>query len=114
MHDFSARKNRRASIIVFATIAVAACIGARAIAESLGPPQTSREVVFTYHTDVTESIRKRIGLKSGFRCPRNDKFQDVTLVSIDSPMHAEVIEQPSHGNRVAHFSATARCRLRSR
>ena len=38
--------------------------------------------------------------------PRNDNFQRVTLLSIDSPMHAEIVEQPSHGNRIAHLSAT--------
>ena len=107
MHDFGVRKNYHVSMIVIAVLAAVGCIGARATAESLGPPQTSREVEFTYHTDVTGIDPRAHQVEVWIPLPRVDKFQRVSLLSIGSPMHAEIVEQPSHGNRVAHLSATA-------
>src|SRR5271156_1627791 len=107
MHDFGVRKNYHVSMIVIAVLAAVGYIGARATAESLGPPQTSREVEFTYHTDVTGIDPRAHQVEVWIPLPRVDKFQRVSLLSIGSPMHAEIVEQPSHGNRVAHLSATA-------
>jgi hypothetical protein len=107
MHDFGTRKGHHVSMIVFAVIAIASCVSASAIAESLGPPQTSREVEFTYHTDVTGIDPKAHQVDVWIPLPRIDTFQRVTALSIDSPAPSEVVEQPSNGNRVAHLSATA-------
>jgi transglutaminase-like putative cysteine protease len=104
MHDFGAHKKR---LMIIAAIAVLGCIGARAMAESLGPPQTSRDVQFTYHTDVTGIDPRAHQVEVWIPLPRIDRFQQVSGLSIDSPMHAEIVEQPSHGNRVAHLTATA-------
>jgi transglutaminase-like putative cysteine protease len=107
MRDFSTRKNHYAGIIAFAIVAVAGCIGARAIAETLGPPQTSREFEFTYHTDLGAIDPKAQKVEVWIPLPRVDKFQHVTDLTIDSPLHAEVVEQPGNGNRIAHLSASS-------
>ena len=71
------------------------------------PPDKVREVVFTYHTDLSGIDPKAHQLEAWIPLPRTDKFQRASDFSIDSPAHVEVIDQPAGGNRVAHLFANA-------
>ena len=107
MHDFGTWKSHHVIIIVMMLIAVVACTVASAVAEPLGPPQKTREAEFTYHTDLTGIDPKAHQVEAWIPLPRDDQFQQVTGLSINSPAHSQVIVQPTNGNRVAYLSATA-------
>jgi transglutaminase-like putative cysteine protease len=80
---------------------------ARAQAQSEPQLAKVREVEFTYHTDITGIDPKAHRVEAWIPLPREDRFQQVSDIRIDSPAHVEVVNQPTGGNRVAHLSATA-------
>ena len=79
---------------------------AKAQTRSAVQPAKVREVDFTYHTDLTGMNPKAHGVEAWIPLPREDRFQQVSGVKLDSPAHVEVVNQPAGGNRVAHLSAT--------
>jgi transglutaminase-like putative cysteine protease len=91
-----------ATVIVLALVSVET-LSLGAGAEST--PSKVREVEFTYHTDIGGIDPKANKIEAWIPLPRDDRFQKVGELVIDSPVHAEVIEQPTGGNRVAHLSA---------
>jgi transglutaminase-like putative cysteine protease len=68
-------------------------------------PTKVREVEFTYRTDLTGMNPKAHRVEAWIPLPREDRFQQVSGLRLDSPAHVEVVSQPSGGNRVAHLSA---------
>ncbi len=82
-------------------------LSAKAQTQSAPQPAKVREVDFTYHTELTGIDPKAQRVEAWIPLPREDRFQQVSGLSIDSPAHVEVVKQPSGGNRVAHLSATA-------
>jgi hypothetical protein len=73
------------------------------------PPQPAkvREVDFTYHTEFTGISPTAHRIEAWIPIPREDQFQQVSELRLNSPAHIEVINQPTGGNRVAHLSAEA-------
>jgi transglutaminase-like putative cysteine protease len=82
-------------------------LSAKAQTQSESRPAKVREVDFTYHTDLTGIDPKAHRIEAWIPLPRYDRFQQVSGVSLDSPAHIEVVNQPAGGNRVAHLTATA-------
>jgi transglutaminase-like putative cysteine protease len=80
-------------------------LGVKAQTQSESQPAKVREVDFTYHTDLTGMDPKAHRVEAWIPLPREDRFQQVSEVRIDSPAHVEVVNQPAGGNRVAHLSA---------
>jgi hypothetical protein len=80
-------------------------LSAKAQTKSEPQPAKVREVDFTYHTDLTGMDPKAHRIEAWIPLPREDRFQQVSGVRIDSPAHVEVVNQPTGGNRVAHLSA---------
>ncbi len=76
-------------------------------AESAGAPSTERKVTFVYHTEITVNNQKANHVEAWIPLPRQDRFQRVSAVAIDSPVRVDVIDQPTGGNRVAHLSVNA-------
>ncbi|MGA7762559.1 MAG: transglutaminase-like domain-containing protein [Candidatus Binataceae bacterium] len=76
-------------------------------AQTQPPPQPAkvREVDFTYHTDLTGIDPKAHRVEAWIPLPREDRFQQVSDLRIDSPAHVEVVNQPTGGNRVVHLVA---------
>jgi transglutaminase-like putative cysteine protease len=83
------------------------CPGSRARAQSAPQVSTVRAVKFTYHTDLSGLDPKARQVEAWIPLPRDDRFQQVSGLMIDSPAHAEVIDQPIGGNRVAHLKMSA-------
>jgi len=81
--------------------------GAKAETQSAPQPAKVREVDFTYHTELTGISPTAHRVEAWIPLPREDRFQQVSGLSIDSPAHVEVVNQPTGGNRVAHLVATA-------
>src|SRR5260221_11117173 len=80
---------------------------AKAQTQSESQPAKVREVDFTYHTELTGIDPKAHRVEAWIPLPREDRFQQVSGLSIDSPAHVEVVNQPAEGNRVAHLVAAA-------
>jgi transglutaminase-like putative cysteine protease len=70
-------------------------------------PAKIREIEFTYQTDLTGINPTAHRVDAWIPLPREDRFQQVSALSIDSPAHVEVINQPADGNRLVYFSTTA-------
>jgi transglutaminase-like putative cysteine protease len=79
---------------------------AKAETHSESQPSKVREVDFTYHTDLTGIDPKAHHVEAWIPLPREDRFQSVSEIRLDSPAHVEVVSQPAGGNRVAHLYAT--------
>jgi transglutaminase-like putative cysteine protease len=82
-------------------------LGATAKAELSAPPHQVREVELTYHTDLTGIDPNAHRIEVWIPLPREDSFQRISGISINGPAHAEVIDQPTGGNSIVHFSATS-------
>src|ERR1700722_8118845 len=85
------------------TLANVDLLTAKAQAQSAPQPAKVREVDFTYHTDLTGIDPMSNRVEAWIPLPREDRFQQVSELKLDSPAHIEVINQPNGGNRVAHL-----------
>jgi len=96
-------------LLVAATLVVTLVYGdllsARAQTRSALQPTMIREVEFIYHTDLTGINPKAHGVEGWIPLPRVDRFQQVSRVTLNSPAHVEVVNQPTGGNLVVHLSA---------
>jgi transglutaminase-like putative cysteine protease len=81
-------------------------LSAKAQTQSEPQPAKAREVDFTYHTEITGIDPNAHRVEAWIPLPREDRFQQVSEVRLDSPVHIELVTQPTGGNRVAHLSAT--------
>jgi hypothetical protein len=66
-----------------------------------------RSFNFTYHADIPISNPSAKKLEAWIPLPREDAFQQVRDLKIDTPAHFEIVDQHSNGNRVAHLEALA-------
>src|ERR1700720_3627023 len=82
-------------------------VSAKAQTQSTPQPAKVREVDFTYHTEITGISPQAHRVEAWIPLPREDRFQQVSGLSVDSPAHVEVVSQPTGGNRVAHLSSAA-------
>jgi transglutaminase-like putative cysteine protease len=82
-------------------------LSAKAQTNSSPQPAKMREVDFTYRTEISGISSRDHRVEAWIPLPREDGFQQVSDMRIDSPAHVEVVDQPSGGNRVAHLSAEA-------
>ncbi|HEV3112526.1 MAG TPA: transglutaminase-like domain-containing protein [Candidatus Binataceae bacterium] len=107
MRDVAIRyKNIIAAMVMALALVQIELLSVDTAAQSSVPP-TVREVEFIYHTELTGIDPKAHHLEAWIPLPREDRFQRVSALSIDSPAHVEIIDQPTGGNRVAHLSAIA-------
>jgi transglutaminase-like putative cysteine protease len=102
-------KLRRAAIAVlsFAMLAVIATAAtAAAPASDPTPPDRQRDFRFTYHSEIAippgaDHVEAWIPL------PREDQFQRVTGLEVETPVHHEIGDQNHNGNRLLHLEASA-------
>jgi transglutaminase-like putative cysteine protease len=73
------------------------------------PSDRVRSFNFTYHADIPISNPSAKEIEVWIPLPREDAFQHVRDLKIDSPVHFEIVAQngDSSGNRVAHLEAAA-------
>ncbi|HUA35111.1 MAG TPA: transglutaminase domain-containing protein [Candidatus Binataceae bacterium] len=71
------------------------------------PPSKLREFQFTYHADIPVTNQSARKIEAWIPLPRDDAFQQVTDLKIDSPVPTRIVDQPVNGNRVAYLEASA-------
>src|SRR6266851_8955013 len=81
------------------TLLLVQCVGAQAA--------PFRSFNCTYHADIPISNSSAKKLEAWIPLPREDAFQQVHDLKIDTPAHFEIVDQHSNGNRVAHLEALA-------
>jgi transglutaminase-like putative cysteine protease len=92
--------------IVFAlTFSNVDWLNAETQTQSAPQPAKVRDVTFTYHTEITGLDPKANRVEVWIPLPRDDRFQQVSDLRINSPARIEVVNQPSGGNRVAYLPA---------
>jgi transglutaminase-like putative cysteine protease len=100
-------------IKICTTIALAAllfafqCGAVNAASQAPTPPDKVRVVEFTYHTDLTGIDPRAHRVEAWIPLPREERFQRVSEIKIDSPAHTEIVAQSAYHNRVVHLSASA-------
>jgi transglutaminase-like putative cysteine protease len=70
-------------------------------------PVRVRSFNFTYHADIPVSNPSAKKIEVWIPLPREDAFQQVRDLKIDTPVHFEIVAQNLNGNRVAHLEAPA-------
>lgn len=71
------------------------------------PSDQARTFNFSYHADIPVSNPSAKKFEAWIPLPRDDAFQQVRDLKIETPVHFEVVDQDSNGNRVAHLEASA-------
>jgi len=105
MLDFGSRKF---ILLVLALLFLNADLpGSSAQAQSTPQPAKAREVDFIYRTELTGIDPKAHRVEAWIPLPREDRYQRVSELKIDSAGHVEIVDQPTGGNRVAHLLAEA-------
>lgn len=92
------------AVMFVLTVVDGGFLSAKAQPQSAVQPAKVREVGFIYQTDLTGLNPKAHGVEAWIPLPREDQFQQVSGVRVDSPAQVEVINQPTGGNRIAHLS----------
>ena len=82
-------------------------LGSKAQTQSEVQPVKVRDVEFTYQTNLTGMDPKAHRVEAWIPLPREDAFQQVSAVNIESSAHVEVVNQPAGGNRLVYLSTTA-------
>ena len=89
------------------TLMLSICAGVRAQSAQIAPPDRVRSFNFTYHSDIPVSNPAAKKFEAWIPLPRDDAFQRVRDLKIETPVHFEIVDQGSNGNRVAHLEASA-------
>jgi transglutaminase-like putative cysteine protease len=74
---------------------------------SSAPPDRLRSFKFTYHADIPVSNSSAKKFEAWIPLPREDAFQQVRDLKLETPVRFEIVDQGTNGNRVAHLEASA-------
>ena len=94
---------RSAAPIAVVSLLLLLCAGVSAESQ----PDRLRSFDFTYHADIPVSNASAKKFEAWIPLPREDAFQQVRQLKIDTPVHFEIVDQGANGNRVAHLEASA-------
>jgi transglutaminase-like putative cysteine protease len=103
-------QRRAAFVFVLSALMLTLAIGLLTAGTEPGStegPSRRREVAFVYQTEITVDDGKAKHVEAWIPLPRQDSFQKVSGLSIESPVRVDVIDQPTRGNRVAHLTVDA-------
>ena len=92
---------------VMMLIVAAVALHAFAFADDTTPPSRERSVRFTYQTEIGPIDAGAKSVKVWSPLPREDAYQRVGKISIDSPVPGKIVDQRSEGNRLVFFEASA-------
>src|SRR6266481_5492481 len=96
-----------AGVFLLLTLCAAADAESPQSAAPVSPTARSRSFNFSYHADIPISNQSAKKLEVWIPLPREDAFQQVRDLKIVAPVHFEIVDQHSNGNRVAHLEAVA-------
>ena len=94
----------KVAVILFATLTLAATA---VVAGDPAPPDRHRDFRFIYHSEITGLAPTANHVEAWIPLPREDQFQHVSGLEVDTPVHHEVVDQNHNGNRVLHLDASA-------
>ncbi len=97
-------------ILLLAICAIVASVqlpGAALAAAAKSSPARERRVRFSYVTQIGPIDSSARSLKVWIPLPRDDAFQQVSRVSVNSPLPGRIVDQNRGGNRVFFAEATA-------
>ena len=89
-----------------ALIAMAVMICAIGVSFADEAPSRERHIRFTYLTEIGPIDPGAASVKVWIPLPRDDAFQRVGKVSVDSPVPGKIVDQNSQGNRLIYFEAS--------
>ncbi len=94
--------------LAICAVAIAAqfAVGGLAVAGPM-PPSRERRVRFSYVTEIGPIDSNARSVKVWVPLPRDDAFQQVSAVSVSSPMPGKIVDQNHDGNRVFFAEGTA-------
>jgi transglutaminase-like putative cysteine protease len=93
---------------IIAVFMIVLCANAIAFAASdPTTPDLRRDFHFTYRTDISGYAASANDLEAWIPLPREDRFQRIRNLAIDTPAHHEIVDQNHDGNRVLHLEAGA-------
>ncbi len=97
------------SSLVGIILLLALSSGARAESptKSSASPDRVRSFNFIYHADIPVSNPAAKKFEAWIPLPRDDAFQQIRDLKIETPVHFEIVDQGSNGNRIAHLEAAA-------
>ncbi len=75
--------------------------------KSSAPPDRVRSFNFTYCADIPVSNPAAKKFEAWIPLPRDEAFQQIRDLKIETPVQYEIVDQGSNGNRVAHLEAIA-------
>ncbi len=87
-------------IILLATLATGAQAAPSSQASANSAPAEQRSFSFTYHADIPVTNPSAKKLEAWIPLPRDDAFQQVRDLKIDTPAHFELVNQDSNRNRI--------------
>ncbi len=93
--------------LIALSISANAAEGAYKPAPAGFPPSKLREFHFTYHADIPVTNSSAHKVAAWIPLPRDDAFQKVTDLKINTPVASRIVAQQSGGNRVAYLEASA-------
>jgi transglutaminase-like putative cysteine protease len=100
----------KASAFFGITLIVSVWTAARAQSAKTAPTAPAdrvRTFNFTYHADIPVSNPSAKKFEAWIPLPREDAFQQVHDLKIETRVHFEIVDQGTNGNRVAHLEASA-------
>jgi len=93
--------------IVIVSFAILALLVTVAAASDATPPDRQRDFRFSYHSEIGSIDPSAHHVEAWIPLPREDQFQHVTGLAVDTPVHHEIVDQNHNGNRVLHLDASA-------
>jgi transglutaminase-like putative cysteine protease len=78
----------------------------RTHAGEMTPPDRQRDFSFTYHSEMVLAPTAK-HVEAWIPLPREDQFQHISGLVIDTLVHHEIVDQKHNGNRVLHLDASA-------
>jgi hypothetical protein len=72
-----------------------------------GVPDRLRSIQFEYRTDIPVTDSQAHKLEVWIPLPREDRWQRVEALSIDTPSQHEIVTQDIYGNRLLHIVASS-------
>jgi|HubBroStandDraft_1064217.scaffolds.fasta_scaffold41025_5 hypothetical protein len=72
-----------------------------------GAPDRLRSIQFEYRTDIPVTDSQAHKLEVWIPLPREDRWQRVEALSIDTPSQHEIVTQDIYGNRLLHIVTNA-------
>jgi hypothetical protein len=101
------RFERKLLMLVMGALAVLIVAASPARAAEAAAPDREREAHFEYQTVLGPFDPSAKSLSAWIPLPRDDAWQKVTGLAVDTPAEHEIVMQTSNGNRILHIEASA-------